>query len=578
MGAVQSCKAEEAISNVKSNVHQCYFPMWVVRVSDFLEMSGPPLPHEVLQDKGLLHRYDPSMFVIFVSHQWLSTEHPDPKGQKVKIFQETLLGMIDESLPVAEDVVSRSDDKSLSSEMRRHIKDGFIFFDWFSIPQQSLKDLGCPNNGAALAVRSIPAYVELSSLFIALVPELRYKESPELLNCNYATWLSRGWCRAELWCRLLSNKLDTSIIVVYSATEAEFLSPLDWHNRSIVEGEFTVEADRKAVVRLGEVAVESKIRHLQENGPLNQYRFYAALRPQLLCKERKDQSADEFLQRFCYDTWDEALQDSSGMNAVMCAVMSGDTMMLKQLAQCRADVNHTLQGMGDLGYYDTQTVLMAATKSQQHPSVLQTLIELEADVNARARTGLVALYMCRSPEHVKVLLERRAEMPNFVLTGVASFACPETVRALLSFRCDPNQTGDPSSGPGFGPLHAVALFSRRNRRAVATAKLLLEHRADINGRKEISGILMRQHLHARAHLAVYGFASCNMVMRLRASMAGLSPLGYAAMVGHEGLTKLFLDHGADPMPNDRGDSPADLARNNHHYHLLPFLEVSSVPL
>ncbi|CAE7663243.1 unnamed protein product, partial [Symbiodinium sp. KB8] len=217
------------------------------------------------------------------------------------------------------------------------------------------------------------------------------------------------------------------------------------------------------------------------------YRFYAALRPQLLCKERKDQSADEFLQPFCYDTWDEALQDSSGMNAVMCAVMSGDTMMLKQLAQCRADVNHTLQGMGDLGYYDTQTVLMAATKSQQHPSVLQTLIELEADVNARARTGLVALYMCRSPEHVKVLLERRAEMPHFVLTGVASFACPETVRALLSFRCDPNQTGDPS----FGPLHAVALFSRRNRRAVATAKLLLEHRADINGRKEISGILMR---------------------------------------------------------------------------------------
>eukprot|EP00439_Symbiodinium_sp_Y106_P021187 s1799_g2.t1 len=426
--------------------------------------------------------------------------------------------MIDESLPVAEDVVSRSDDKNLSSEMRRHIADGFIFFDWFSIPQKSRKHEGNPNNGAALAVRSIPAYVELSSLFIALVPELTHKESLSQLGNIFYVY---------------------EIIVVYSATETEFLS--------IVEGEFTVEADRKAVVRLGEVAVESKIRHLQEHG----YRFYTALRPQLLCKERKDQSVDEFLQRFCYDSWDAALQDSSGMNAVMCAVMSGDTKMLKLLAQCRADMNHTLQGMGDLGYYDTQTVLMAATKSQQHPSVLQTLIELEADVNARARTGLVALYMCRSPNHVKVLLEHRAEMPHFVMTGVASFAC-------------------------FGPLHAVALFSRRNRRAVATAKLLLEHRADINARKEISGILMRQHLHARAHLAVYGFASCNMVLRLRGSMAGLSPLGYAAMVGHEGLTKLYLEHGADPMPNDRGDTPADLARNNHHYHLLPFLEVSSV--
>ena len=147
--------------------------------------------------------------------------------------------------------------------------------------------------------------------------------------------------------------------------------------------------------------VPKSCRQLELNPP--RYRFYTALRPQLLCKERKDQSVDEFLQRFCYDSWDAALQDSSGMNAVMCAVMSGDTKMLKLLAQCRADMNHTLQGMGDLGYYDTQTVLMAATKSQQHPSVLQTLIELEADVNARARTGLVALYMCRSPNHVKAL-------------------------------------------------------------------------------------------------------------------------------------------------------------------------------
>ena len=33
---------------------------------------------------------------------------------------------------------------------------------------------------------------------------------------NYLTWLSRGWCRAELWCRLLSNREDTSVVVVFS--------------------------------------------------------------------------------------------------------------------------------------------------------------------------------------------------------------------------------------------------------------------------------------------------------------------------------------------------------------------------
>ena len=261
-----------------------------------------------------------------------------------------------------------------------------------------------------------------------------------------------------------------------------------------MEGEFTVEADRAAVVRLGEMAVESKIRHLQEKGPLSHYRLYSALRPHLLRQQRKEREIEEFLGQFCFDGWMEAVQDSSGMNAVMCAVMSGDTGILQLLAQSRANMNHTLQGMGDLGYYDTQTVLMAATKSRQDPSVLAALIELRADVNARARTGLVALCMSRSPAHVNVLLEHRADMPHFVLTCVSSFACPDTVQALLAHRCDPNQTGDPSVGPGYGALHAVALFSRRNRRAVDTAKLLLAHHADINARKEISGILLRQQL------------------------------------------------------------------------------------
>ena len=127
---------------------------------------------------------------IFVSHQWLSSVHPDPEGEKVKHLQQTLLGLIDGSLPVAEDIVSRSDDKSLSPNVRRRIADGFLFFDWFSIPQNLPQERG-PNEDAALAVQSIPAYVELSNFFIAFVPALTHKDSSEPVN--YATWLSRGW-------------------------------------------------------------------------------------------------------------------------------------------------------------------------------------------------------------------------------------------------------------------------------------------------------------------------------------------------------------------------------------------------
>ena len=130
------------------------------------------------------------------------------------------------------------------------------------------------------------------------------------------------------------------------------------------------------------------------------------------------------------------------------------------------------------GYYDTQTPLMAAAKSQQDASVLATLIELRAEVNAPARTGLVAMSFCRTPKQVKVLLEHRADMPPSSLSGIASFGGPETMKELLSCRCDINQTEDNR----YGPLHATTLFSRGNCRAVETAKFLLAQRADVNAR------------------------------------------------------------------------------------------------
>ena len=55
-------------------------------------------------------------------------------------------------------------------------------------------------------------------------------------SCAQVSWLSRGWCRAELWCHVLSNKPDTNIIVVHSAQEAEFMSPMDWQRNSIADG------------------------------------------------------------------------------------------------------------------------------------------------------------------------------------------------------------------------------------------------------------------------------------------------------------------------------------------------------
>ena len=136
------------------------------------------------------------MFVIFVSHQWLSFTHPDPHGQQVAVLRATLLGVIDGSLHVEPDTVSIPAGKALSASTRQAVGDGYIFLDWYAIPQITSRVEGMneetTKTDAALAVQSIPAYVEVASLFIALVPGLLHSDTG--LVCNYASWLSRGWC------------------------------------------------------------------------------------------------------------------------------------------------------------------------------------------------------------------------------------------------------------------------------------------------------------------------------------------------------------------------------------------------
>ena len=81
--------------------------------------------------------------------------------------------------------------------MREQVLDGYLFLDWFGIPQITARVEGVnedtTRSDAALAVQSIPFYVEVSNIFLALVPEFKHKNTG--LFCNYSSWFCRGWCR-----------------------------------------------------------------------------------------------------------------------------------------------------------------------------------------------------------------------------------------------------------------------------------------------------------------------------------------------------------------------------------------------
>lgn len=44
------------------------------------------------------------MFTLFVSHQWLGSQHPDPAGQQLGVLRVALRRILEQSLQVEEDL------------------------------------------------------------------------------------------------------------------------------------------------------------------------------------------------------------------------------------------------------------------------------------------------------------------------------------------------------------------------------------------------------------------------------------------------------------------------------------------
>ena len=324
--------------------------------------------------------------------------------------------------------------------------------------------------------------VQVSDVLLALVPEFVHAETGRY--CNYTSWLSRGWCRAELWCHVLSNKRDKSIVVVHSTLEAKFMMTWDWQENIVVDGDFTVETDREVVVSLGRRALECKIAHLSEEGPLQAYRYFLARQAAMLGRSPLTWDTEGFLEHFKFPSLGLAVEDTSSMNAVMCAVLSGDLMMLRLLVRHKADLNFTITGLGEFGFRDSFTVLMAAVKSKQPATLVASLIHLRADVSRRADIGDNAVSHVKFPEQVRILLEARADFHSgrepfcfTPLTQASGMTSTATLKALLMARCDPNPV---SKGLGITPLVGLVRFARGSPHALASAAMLLEHRADPN--------------------------------------------------------------------------------------------------
>eukprot|EP00435_Cladocopium_sp_Y103_P050922 s583_g15.t1 len=557
--------------------HHMHFPMYVLKVADFLEMSGAPLAHDALQAMGLLHRWKPGMYVAFVSHQWLGKSHCDALGHHSCTLREMLRELLQNKLRIESD-----GDRDYGTKIREALADGYLFFDWFSIPQIDSSSPRVKMTESSMAILSLPAYVQNSDLFMALVPEVQHQDSGSY--CNFTSFLQRGWCLAELWCQLLSGKKDNRVILIHGSRDVKHVYLTDWHSNTVLDGQFTVESDRLTVSKLAEEVVKEKIHRLSLGPELCSFRWFVANKPRLLDHPREARDLTNFLQSFAFPN----LAAAVNADGLLCATLSGDTAMIGELAKSRADVTMRVSSLTEFGFAKNQTLLMIAAKSCQPAEVLTTLLDLRCDVTLRDIQGNNAMASARCPEQVQVLFDARADLHSggqlTPLQLCAAHASLSTLRKLLEMRCDPI---------GEGELQLPILQSRGNPFALHNFRSLLHHAAHaarsddsldgldvlwpvVNGHTRLSEEETESCHEALQKIISDGWNHCSTMIQSKAMILEGTPLHAAAYIGDRGLIELLRQYGAKSSANLMGMFPEDLAVKRGFLQLLPVFSAKSL--
>ena len=173
------------------------FPMWLIPGSVLARLEHPLLPHETLLQQGKLVRWEPGhpRKVVFISHEWLGTYHPDPDFKQFKVLQLALENLRKGLARVRKDTVSellRIPLPMPSDAEQRNCLDWDFWYDYISCPQLSvasdmevtMEEMSASKGELADAIASIPAYCDKADYTIVLAPSLLHNETQKVLSTS----------------------------------------------------------------------------------------------------------------------------------------------------------------------------------------------------------------------------------------------------------------------------------------------------------------------------------------------------------------------------------------------------------
>jgi hypothetical protein len=305
-----------SIFAINTTACSMFYPMHALPIADLQQLTRFP-PHQELLKAGKLVEIKDGMDVLFVSHQWLSMQHPDPESNQLKCLQRVLSRLADGELDVENDLKQQIvlHDRGLKSTKwwKAKMKTMHVWVDYMCIPQltsvkkeefithsdthQSSEQPSrtCQDHSKndsddskllALAVKSLPAYVEMCCMMLVLVPTDEHRDRTEEI-VDWCSWRRRGWCRLEFTAaRLCRHPLPVMVVKndvpeFILATDALFLQPgLGEFSCCAMKHDFgngNVPCDKIAVGNVLSLLMEAKVEHLKHAGRWFEMRYFASL-------------------------------------------------------------------------------------------------------------------------------------------------------------------------------------------------------------------------------------------------------------------------------------------------------------
>lgn len=433
-------KKKRISSRRTDTVTSISYPMYVIQLDDIIQLFGnkeeglkrakiPSCRELKRMGKLVLKEKIPSKdTTIYVSHEWGSWKHADPKGVQIRTLCEVL-----KQYKSSRFKWNFSDSKA--TETRNILAQNcWIWFDWFCIPQDDLdEEEGFDECERIRGKKSIPAYIERSTLMLILAPYLLHSEridprTRRHASINYRTWRQCGYCLSEMMYAFLSRYKAHPIILVRSVKEPPiWITASETLHIPIGNAKFVcceknhegdIDCDRNIAAKILNTLHKTKILHLYAENQYTRARIYSCFRGwwfrglmSLQDQIREEEEMEEKMEEEkeiafrAVNTLKRELRwrhnsdeffDHDGYSVLIYAIIRNDRIIVRRVLQTLVTSSETkekyLRSMiksdayRSFGLFKGSTALSVAT-SFSHLEIVRILLEFGCDPLCEATTA-----------------------------------------------------------------------------------------------------------------------------------------------------------------------------------------------